>query len=87
MKEKKFKCKACGVRAGVVDLRLLCSHCAFKIDTADARACDINGIREDMWAAGIPTSGFTRGGSSVSDWMWNEDLHLAEEEEEDGKEH
>jgi hypothetical protein len=56
----KEKCKACGLKLGPVDLRKLCTHCALKIDTADAIASDINGIREDMWSLGIPTSGFIR---------------------------
>jgi uncharacterized membrane protein YvbJ len=49
------KCKACGLRQRV-DLRQLCTHCALRIDNADAQASDINGIREDMRALGIPTN-------------------------------
>lgn len=55
---KEFKCKACTKDVGFIDLRSLCTHCAFRIDTADSIASDINGIREDMYSVGIPTHGF-----------------------------
>ncbi len=67
-KKKDRKCKACQGYFVQLDIRELCNHCAFKIDTADAKACDINGIREDMREAGIPTSGYTRGGGFSSSY-------------------
>ncbi len=74
----KIKCKACGNLFQLLDLRSLCTHCAFKIDTADAIASDINGIREDMWQMGIPTSGYTR---SSGGWVEDE-LEVEVEEDE-----
>ncbi len=78
----KINCKACGNGVKLVDLRGLCTHCAFRIDTADAEASDINGIREDMWQVGIPTSGYTR--SLPRNWeeYLDDDLHVTGGEDE-----
>jgi len=75
----KIKCKACQNGFFKLDTRGLCSHCAFRIDTADAEASDINGIREDMWQMGIPTQGFSRNPQGT--WLEDE-VELEVEDDE-----
>lgn len=55
-----IKCKACLNNVKKVDLRFLCTHCAFRIDCADAEASDINGIREDMRQYGVPIHNYSK---------------------------
>jgi hypothetical protein len=79
-KKKNKQCKACRGFFVSIDLRDLCTHCAFKIDSIDSRACDINGIREDMRAMGIPTSSNTRtGGFSLYN---NDDINIWDDMED-----
>jgi len=81
MSEKK-QCKACR-RSGVkVDFRDLCTHCADKIDVADSKASDINGIREDMRAFGIPTGKYSK--TYQNDGVEWVDLNIEEEIDEYG---
>lgn len=48
------KCKVGGELPVILDPRGMCSMCAFKFDSADKRASNLDEIRQDMEASGVP---------------------------------